>query len=61
MTFLIVLLVVFLFFISGSSTEAEKKVCHPHKWVYKKQPGVEQIEYLQCKSCDAFPGRNTEE
>ena len=58
MTFLIVLLVVFLFLFltSGSETKKVNPCKTGHKWVYKKQPDNEQIEYLQCEICDAFPG-----
>lgn len=62
--FLIIILAVFLllFLTSGSSSSTvEKKECGPHVWKYKKQPGMEEIEYLQCENCNMFPGGNTEE
>lgn len=34
----------------------EVNTCINHKWIYMKQPGEEDIQYLQCEVCKKFPG-----
>lgn len=47
--------IIFIFNIP-SLPKQKKGDCPPHKWKWKKQPGMEDLEYLQCEKCGKFPG-----
>lgn len=57
MEVLTVLLVVFilLFMFSKSSKATPTASCKTHKWIWEKQPGDEEIEYLRCSVCKKTP------
>lgn len=36
--------------------ETNKDSCPPHQWVWEKQPGEEDFEFLKCRACGNLPG-----
>lgn len=54
---LLLLTFLLLFLFRSPQNRTIQDLCkHGHKWVYKKQPDNEDIEYLVCNRCGKFPG-----
>lgn len=64
----ILIMIIVIFFIVSMMTrnsrnfeaklaEAQKRRenCPPHKWTYRKQPGMD-YEYMVCETCNMLPG-----
>jgi hypothetical protein len=59
---LLILLVVFaILALTNSRAKEVPKVCKPHKWVWEKQPGEEDVEYLRCSNCNKLPSEAVNE
>lgn len=61
---MVILVFVIVSIVTRSSRTMETKIaeaqrireqCPPHKWTYRKQPGMDH-EYMICQTCGMFPG-----
>ena len=56
--FMLLIIVGFLLITWADNLQVNyKPTCTQHKWVWKKQPGMEEVEYMQCEVCGKFPGK----
>jgi hypothetical protein len=56
MLWLIIISLILIPFLLSPPPKQNNKFCDMHKWEYKKQPGDENTEYLQCSNCGFLPG-----